>query len=84
MDNWQISMKDKGKKLRVSTYSSDFEGVIETLIFGGEFYEVCLIDTEEIYDFPDNEGALCTSRRKAGRVKIRSDKIHHYEFLDES
>lgn len=91
-DDWQI---EKGKKIRVSTYTSDFEGIIEQYHMGSETDYVCLKNAEEVYDHlyhgsdsyssgnPAIEYGLAEHRRKAGKIKIPLDKINHYEFLDD-
>jgi len=81
-NEWEIK---KGKRIRVSTYSSDFEGIVEKYTTWVEATNyLYLTDAEEIrfYVRPDS----CDPqfyKRKARKVKIPVDKINHYEFLDD-
>lgn len=78
------------KRIRVSTYSSDFEGKVAKIT--DEY--LCLSDAEEVYDHLYHGAESCGSgrmeltigreqeRRKTGKIKIPLDKINHYEFLE--
>ncbi|MCE2506665.1 MAG: hypothetical protein J4F36_09430 [Nitrosopumilaceae archaeon] len=93
-DEWKIK---KGQKIRVSTYSSDFEGTVDKYLMFEDYDRnfLGLIDAEEVYDHLyhgsdsyDNGGSaidygLAEHRRKVGKLKIPLDKINHYEMLDE-
>lgn len=74
----------KGKKVRVSTPSSDFQGTVSE--YNEKRGYLTLNDAEEVYDIPTKYPSLDhvnEFRRKAGLVKIPIDKIHHYEFLED-
>jgi len=80
------------KRIRVSTYSSDFIGKVSKVTDDYLFLD----NVEEIYDHlyhlgetRGNGTGICAStgreeeRRKTGRVLIPRDKINHYEFLED-
>ena len=80
---WKI---EEGKKIRVSTYSSDFEGTVDTYEQGW----LQLKDAEEVYDYLWHYGdgdygyeGRREERRKSGRIMIPDNEIEHYEFLED-